>query len=164
MSGPFQAAGILFTDGTHVIAGFQPSKGAYSGFGGSREARETIRATAIREALEELLEPEGQIQPFVNSLKERYKSYTVTRKGSYRFLVLSFNELLDILKEAKAVDLKSQIYKSIPTTIAALLTKRQPQTTTEVHDLILLPVSATVHTIPLDPNLEEDLATLFPTI
>jgi hypothetical protein len=163
MSGPFKAAGILFTDSTHVIAGFQPGKSAYSGFGGSRDHRETIRETAFREALEELLEPEGSIQPLVNSLKERYKSYTVTRKGTYRFLILSFNELLDILKEAKAIDLKSQIYKSIPTTIAALLTKRRPQPTTEVHELILLPVTATATIIPLDPNLEEDLTTCFPT-
>lgn len=163
MSGPFKAAGILFTDSTHVIAGFQPGKSAYSGFGGSREARETIRETAFREALEELLEPEGSIQPLVNSLKERYKSYTVIRKGSYRFLILSFNELLDILKEAKAIDLKSQIYKSIPTTIAAFLTKRQPKPTTEVHELILLSVTATATIIPLDPNLKKDLTTCFPT-
>jgi len=156
---PFKAAGILFTDGTRVMAGFQPDKAAYSGFGGSREHKETIRETAFREALEELLEPQDSIMHLVASLKERFKNHAVTRKGTYRFLTLNFDELLDILKEAKAIDLKSQIYKSIPTTIAALLTKRLPLPTSEVHDLILLPAKSTV-TIPLDPYFAEDLATV----
>ncbi len=159
---PFKAAGILFTDGSRVMAGFQPDKAAYSGFGGSREHKETIRETAFREALEELLEPQDSIIHLVASLKERYKSHTVIRKGTYRFLTLSFHELTDILKEAKAVDLKSQIYKLIPVTIESLLTKRQPLSTSEVHDLILLPTQGTV-TVPLDPYFAEDLAACFPT-
>ena len=156
MPSTFSAAGVLFIDGVRVLAGFQPSKNAISGFGGSREGRETIRQTAFREALEELLEPEVIPASLLQSLVARYKEYSVTRKGTYRFLTLTFEDLLQILHEAKAADLKSQLYKSIPTTITALINKRNPTPTSEVTTLMLIPRSTTKG---LDPYFLEDLAT-----
>ena len=155
--GRFEAAGILFTDGVHVLAGFQPGKAAISGFGGSREGNETIRQTAFREALEELLEPASLSVQLLQSLVDRYKCHPITRKGSYRFLTLDFEDLLAILQEA--VDLKSQIYKSIPTTIAALLKKRTPTPASEVTELMLLPISTTLD-LDIDPHFAEDLLSI----
>jgi hypothetical protein len=158
----FKAAGILFTDGVHVLAGFQPGKAAISGFGGSREGSETIRQTAFREALEELLEPASIPISLLQSLVTHYKEYPITRKGTYRFLTLSFEDLLLILKEAK--DLKSQIYKSIPTTMAALLKKRTPTSSSEVTTLMLLPVTdlsgIDLSGMDLDPHFAEDLLSI----
>jgi hypothetical protein len=153
----FKAAGVLFTDGVHVLAGFQPNKASISGFGGSRERGETIRQTAFREVLEELLEPEAIPATLLQSLVTRYKKYPVTRKGTYRFLTLSFADLLHILQESK--DLKSTLYKSIPTTIAALLKKRIPTAASEVTTLMLLSVKEKVG---LDPHFAEDLLALLP--
>jgi hypothetical protein len=153
--GRFEAAGILFTDGPHVLAGFQPGKAAISGFGGSREGSETIRQTAFREALEELLEPVVLEAPLIQSLVTHYKEYPVTRKGSYRFLTLRFEDLLQILQEAAASKIQSQIYKSIPTTMNALLNKRKPIPSSEVTTLMLIPRSTTKG---LDPYFLEDLA------
>jgi hypothetical protein len=158
--GRFEAAGILFTDGVHVLAGFQPGKAAISGFGGSREGSETIRQTAFREALEELLEPVEIPASLLQTLVTRTKEYPIIRKGSYRFLTLSFEDLLTILQEAK--ELKSQIYKSIPTTLVALLKKRKPTPSSEVTTLMLLPVKVTDLDLDLDldPYFAEDLLSI----
>ena len=50
----FMGAGCIFTNGTHVLAGFQPNKKspAISGFGGKRHGTETFTQTALRETLE----------------------------------------------------------------------------------------------------------------
>jgi hypothetical protein len=150
---PFSAAGVLFTDGVHVLAGFQPNKASISGFGGSRERGETIRQTAFREVLEELLEPEEIPASLLQTLVARYKEYPVTRKGSYRFLTLSFVDLLSILQESK--DLKSTLYKSIPRSMTALLKKRKPTPSTEVTTLMLL--SGKESDMDLDPHFAADL-------
>ena len=162
--GRFEAAGILFTDRVHVLAGFQPGKAAISGFGGSREGSETIRQTAFREVLEELLEAEEFPASRVHSLVDRYNCHPITRIGTYRFLTLDFEDLLIILQEA--ANLKSRIYTSIPTTLPALLKKRIPTPDSEVTELMLLPVKATdlsgmdLSGMDLDPHFAEDLLSI----
>lgn len=50
----YNSAGIIFTDGKHVLAGYQKNR-FFSGIGGSKEPSETDpKFTAIREMLEEL--------------------------------------------------------------------------------------------------------------
>jgi len=162
----FQAAGVLFTDGTQVLAGFQPLKEepSISGFGGSREGKETIRETAFRELLEELFEPEPtfDIKPLIRVLKERYKKDPIVKKSSYRFLILPFRELTAILALVKAIGLRSQVYTTIPTTIADLIKKRVPLPTSEISTLHLLSRSTT--TGPkgesIDPYFLEDLQSI----
>ena len=156
---PFTAAGVLFTDGVHVLAGYQPNKASISGFGGSRERGETIRQTAFRELLEELLEPEEIPATLLHTLVALYKKYPVTRKGTYRFLTLTFEDLLIILQEVRENNLVSTLYKSIPTTIAALLKKRMPTPASEVTTLMILPVKGAVD-LDLDPHFAEDLLSI----
>ena len=162
----FQAAGVLFTDGAQVLAGFQPLKEAptISGFGGCREGKETIRETAFRELLEELFEPEPtfNIKPLIRVLKERYKKDPIIRKSSYRFLVLPFRELTAILALVKAIGLSSQVYTTIPTTIADLIKKRKPLPTSEISTLMLLSRTATTGPTDeaIDPHFLEDLQSI----
>jgi hypothetical protein len=159
----FQAAGVLFTDGTDVLAGFQPLKEepSISGFGGSREGKETIRETAFRELLEELFEPEPtfDIKPLIRVLKERYKKDPIVKKSSYRFLILPFRELTAILSLVKAIDLRSQVYTTIPTTITNLIKKRRPLPTSEISTLHLLSRSAS-YGESIDPHFLEDLQSI----
>jgi hypothetical protein len=53
-----EAAGIVFTNGTHILAGYQPRKKNphISGLGGSKQKDESYMQTAWRETLEELFE------------------------------------------------------------------------------------------------------------
>jgi hypothetical protein len=159
----FAAAGILFTNGTQVLAGFQPLKEepSISGFGGCREGRETIRETAFRELLEELFDPDPSfdIKPLINVLKERYKKDPIIKKGSYRFLILSFRELTAILTLVKAIGLRSQVYTTIPTTIADLIKGRRPLPTSEISTLHLLSRSAP-YGVAIDPHFLEDLQSI----
>jgi len=166
----FTAAGVLFTDGTHVLAGFQPLKEtpSISGFGGSREGKETIRETAFRELLEELFDPEPEpeptfnIKPLIRVLKERYKKDPIVKKSSYRFLILPFRELTAILALVKAIGLRSQVYTMIPTTIADLIKKRRPLPTSEISTLMLLSRTATTGSKgeAIDPHFLEDLQSI----
>ena len=168
--GTFQAAGVLFTDGSDVLAGFQPLKESpsISGFGGTREGRETIRETAFREVLEELFDPNPNpdptfdIKPLIRLLKERYKKDPIIRKGSYRFLILPFRELTAILALVKAIGLPSQVYTTIPSTIADLLKRRKPLPTSEISALHLLSRTATTgpNGEPIDPYFLEDLQSI----
>ena len=162
----FQAAGVLFTDGSDVLAGFQPLKEfpSISGFGGTREGRETIRETAFREVLEELFDPDPtfDIKPLIRLLKERYKEDPIIRKSSYRFLILPFRELTAILALVKAIGLRSQVYTTIPTTVSHLIKKRKPLPTSEISTLMLLSRMATTESKgePIDPYFLEDISSI----
>lgn len=164
----FAAAGVLFTDGSDVLAGFQLLKESpsISGFGGSREGKETIRETAFREVLEELFEPNPDptfdIKPLIRLLKERYKKDPILRKGSYRFLILPFRELTAILALVKAIGLPSQVYTTIPTTIADLIKKRKPLPTSEISTIMLLSRTASTGSKgePIDPYFLEDMTSI----
>ena len=83
----------------------------------------------------------------------------MTRKGTYRFLTLSFEDLLILLQEATAADLKSQIYTTIPTTMAALIRKRKPLPSTEVSRLTIVSVHEPTFE-GLDEHFAADLQTL----
>ena len=159
----FQAAGVLFTDGTQVLAGFQPLKEepSISGFGGCREGKETIRETAFRELLEELFDPEPtfDIKPLIRVLKERYKKDPIIKKSTYRFLILPFRELTAILALVKAIGLRSQVYTAIPTTVADLIKRRRPLPTSEISTLHLLSRSAP-YGFAIDRHFLEDLQSI----
>ena len=165
-SGTFQAAGVLFTDGTQVLAGFQPLKEepSISGFGGGREGRETIRETAFRELLEELFDPDPSfdLKPLIQVLKERYKKDPIIKKNTYRFLILPFRELTAILALVKAIGMRSQVYTAIPITIADLIKKRKPLPTSEISTLHLLSRTAAIgpNGEPIDPYFLEDLQSI----
>lgn len=73
----YKASGIIFTNNTHIIAGYQEdsqtNKFAFSGFGGKKEVSDNNnpKFTAIREMLEELFDIQVNLS---NSIKEKANS------------------------------------------------------------------------------------------
>ena len=101
----YNSAGIIFTDGTHVIAGYQKNK-FFSGIGGGREPSELdAKFTAIREMLEELfgfeminqnLEPEEKIQKNIEELKILKDTINTT------FIHSTNNFIIDLKKQVQS--------------------------------------------------------------
>ena len=127
----YTAAGCLFTDGKHILAGYQPHKKSpsLSGFGGNREEGETaFWETAIRETLEELFEPAEKIPMHIcwklyGSLKT--KGVIRDKLNNYVILVYDFKDLEMILKFAERHRFSSLVYDKLPRTIPELLSWRK---------------------------------------
>ena len=125
-AGVFTAAGVFITDGRHVLAGYQPARGAITGFGGKRETGEEPLQTAWRELFEELLGIEAPTS---------LPNWKLLYSGTYVLYTCSFAELESLLELA----IESPFYTSgSPRTIADLLLKRSDGT--EITDLALLPL------------------------
>jgi hypothetical protein len=138
------AAGCLFTDGKHVLAGLQQKNGnlVLSGFGGKIEPTDecTIDA-AIRETLEELFHievpPEIVRYIMVHNLPQNQ-----FQNGDYRVHVYSFWDLVDFLHICQGFGVVSPLYDSIPTDILSLIQKRKILPEAEIKELSLLPMYA----------------------
>lgn len=140
-----KAAGYFFTNGTHVLAGYQPKrdKSIISGIGGKIEIGEKWHQAAVREVFEELLGievPEGFVAP---------ASIRTIKSGPYIFAVATFEDLEVFLKAAT----ESPFYEEIPHTIIDLILKRI-NSQQEVQQLVLLPVNSE---LILDPDFLKDM-------
>lgn len=84
----FKAAGVAFTNGRHVLAGYQPHKKhpSISGIGGSREHGESYMQTALRECVEELFEPPTIPKGLLPKLAQ-LAPQKVIQSGSYLSLI-----------------------------------------------------------------------------
>lgn len=135
----YQGAGILFTDGNQVLAGFQAKKSYISGIGGKREYGENYHETAIRETVEELFD----IIPCDELIKE-IQTIPYSKRfmnDSYVVLVYSFDDLLlfmNIIKKHVGI---SELYSEFPENILDLIYKRKLKNTSEVQQLYLLPLN-----------------------
>jgi hypothetical protein len=140
-----KAAGYFFTNGVHVLAGYQPkgSKSIISGIGGKIENDEKWQQTAVREVFEELLGievPEGFVPPeAIRSIKS----------GPYIFAIATFEDLEVFLRAATL----SPFYEEMPTNISDLILKRI-NNHQEVQQLVLLPVNSE---LVLDPDFLKDM-------
>ena len=133
-------AGILFTNGTHILCGYQPNKknAIISGFGGKIKDNETLIITAIRETLEELfnINPSSDLLLYLeNILKTRYSSFN----KNYHIIKLSFSDLFKIIKILASWDYISPLYDTWPINIRELLFNRKTMHTIEVSHLCILP-------------------------
>jgi hypothetical protein len=127
----YSAAGVLITNGRHVLAGYQPARGAITGFGGKREGDEEPLETAWRELFEELLGIEAP------ALLPRWK---LLYSGDYVLYTCSFADLEALLGLVGS----SPFYTSgSPRSIADLLLSRSNGT--EITELALLPIEGSVH-------------------
>lgn len=135
----YGSAGCIFTNGTHILGGYQPNKPVpcISGIGGKREDCEEFVQTAMREMLEELFGIYAR-PDFVSSLMAiPYDRLAIS--GEYVSLVYSFCSLEKILAELVRLNAVSSFYNEMPLTLIDLILKRLP-VESEISHLCLLPV------------------------
>ena len=120
---PCTAAGCVFTDGTHILAAYQPFKirPHISGFGGKRKEGETVSTTAIREMLEELFEFDEIPAALISMVREIPPAH-ILENGAYVLFVYSFRDLELILEFASLY--RSPLYKEMPRTLIDLVSLR----------------------------------------
>ena len=138
----YKAAGVVFTDGQLILAGYQPLKATpfISGIGGSKDEGETYKETALREMVEELFET--SVPPALLAELKKCASHSprkVLRSHSYVRLVYTFEDLVDMLAVMKK-HIKSPLYATFPLTLMELLFQRRDKGKSEISHLCLLPV------------------------
>jgi len=156
------SAGILFTNNTHVLAGYQlinkhnkQDEKVLSGFGGKKENDETDIQTAIRETLEELFEI--NVTDFLVSFIEKI---LIPRKiiiqNNYTLFIFNFDDLLVILNVIKFNDLASKLYDVIPLTLTDLILNRKHYHESEISELSLLPIKTVIDGFRIDTLFMDD--------
>jgi hypothetical protein len=153
-------AGVIFTNGTHILAGYQPNKKKpfISGIGGRINHNETIKQAAIREMLEELFDIYKPPQQLVESIIKNIKERRSIINGTYSIIVYSFEDLDKIIKIAAGYIKNSPIYKKFPENLNDLLWNREPKKRSEISHLCILPLVDHNNKTPfVDSNLLEDL-------
>lgn len=151
------AAGILFVNcypnPTHYLAGYQPKRQGITGIGGKAEEGDgSPYHTAIREMLEELLgiHDARWHQYVLRVLQERYKPCCTMHSANYTTYVLTFKDMLAIMRDVKHEFAKyncifSTIYTgNLPETLEELLFNRKPSPSDEVKDLVVLAFNSPV--------------------
>ena len=147
-------AGCLFTNGTHVLAGYQ---GTINGIGGKAKEGEEPQATALREMLEEIFGVVFDIE------KVRLPPQKIIVKKSYTIFVYDFDDLESMCSTLKASSIVSPMYSEIPTTVWDLIVKRLP-VESEVRSLCLLPVVDHPRHMPfVEPYFVSDIRALLKT-
>ena len=162
----YKAAGIIFTDGKHILAGYQPNKPKpfLSGIGGMKEKGEEYLDTAIRETLEELFEFEYIPFELIHEIKNTITPVKYIQNKIYISVVYTFDDLYEILNILPRYDLNSYLYETIPKTVLELIFRRKTSVVgknPEVSDLTLLTVLTVLKHDPknpfVDPNFIEDM-------
>lgn len=140
-------AGCIFTDGIHILAGWQPRKRnpGVTGIGGAKHEGETFLTTAYRETIEELFHIRSVPYVLINHLKLHLRPKKIIESSGYVSAVFDFNDLLFLLKECKRMGLVSPLYEKFPTDLLSLLRNRKFLDTTEIEILGLLPVVKEFH-------------------
>jgi hypothetical protein len=135
------AAGCVFTDGRHMLAGYQPNKKdpRISGIGGTALPGEEATTTAIRETLEELFHIQAD-STTIQDIQMYLIPQDIIHSGSYTIVKYTFDDLhciLDILKTRKV---QSPLYDTIPKNIMELIFNRRIAPEAEVSHLTILPL------------------------
>jgi hypothetical protein len=154
----YKGAGMIFTDGSVVLCGWEPRKrrpGLY-GIGGKAEDavdRRDYRQTAAREVLEELFGavPSARLVEMVAAALCS-DARRATLVDGYVMIRCSFqDDLRLLLRLAAAARLKSPLYPTrMPRNLEELLFDRRPGMSTEMAQLCLLPVTQQVPRISYD--------------
>jgi 8-oxo-dGTP pyrophosphatase MutT (NUDIX family) len=152
----YKAAGVVFTNGIHFLAAYQPYKnpGIISGIGGSKEPGETLLHTAIRETIEELFEYKKVPVKMIEAVIESVPYKKIIKNGSYVFLLYSFHDLIKLLKVVKGFGLVSPLYTVFPLTLNDLVFSRILGPAAELSHLAILPL---ISDLKIDANLLEDI-------
>jgi 8-oxo-dGTP pyrophosphatase MutT (NUDIX family) len=146
-------AGIIFTDGKLVLAGYNSKHLFISGIGGKIKENETPIITAVRETVEELFELEEIPGTLFDRLYEKLTFDRLFFKSEYTTFIMTFNDLKSIFKVLGEFDLKSRVYDKIPTSLEELLMTRKGG---ELSHILLIPC---VDNIVLDKLFIGDIQT-----
>ena len=156
----YTSAGCIFTNGTHIIAGYQPNKPnpCISGLGGKKEEGETVLQTAIRETIEELFGfydfPEIVLKVCL------LEPMQVFHNGKYGMVVYSFCDLEKILVIVKESGKVSPLYAEMPVSLNDLLFLRM-EGKAEISHLCVLPLLKHEKKYPfIEPYFLKDLQML----
>jgi hypothetical protein len=137
-------AGCVFSDGKHVLAGYQPNKKkpGITGIGGHKEGEETYLQTAYRETIEEIFHvtitsiPVGLIDKLIRCMKPK----KIKIKKGYVLITFTFTDLDLFLKVCKKAGLRSPLYAKLPVNLIEVIQKRGYDLTAEISSFALLPV------------------------
>jgi hypothetical protein len=135
----YTCAGVLFTNGTHVIGGYQPKKESpcISGIGGKRELRDTSYIyTGLREFLEEVFDIDSS---YIELIQEHVTPLRIVELGGYINSVYSFTDLETIMRLLSEKGAVSRLYDIFPVSIDSLLYKRKIGEDQELTHLAILP-------------------------
>jgi hypothetical protein len=138
----FMGAGCEFTDGNHILGGYQPNKErpCISGIGGHTEQGETYLQTAYRETIEEIFHvskiPVGLIDTLIRTMSPQ----SIRMKKGYVILRFTFQDLEKMLKLCKQANLQSPLYTKFPRTLIETIQQRKSSKDAELSTLCLLPV------------------------
>ena len=132
-------AGCLFTNGLHVLAGYQPNKQfpSINGIGGKPEEGEEPAVTALREFLEEVF----GIYDCVKGIAElrRVVPRCVLEQKRYVTYIYDFNDLVKMLEIVSDLGVSSPLYARFPLSLIELLFTRMA-VKSEISHLCLLPL------------------------
>jgi len=152
----FKAAGCMFMDKTHILAGYQPNKKTpmISGFGGKQIGNESLTETALRETLEELFNlkeiPKGLVERIIETIQPR-----IIMNKEYLVLVYTFDQLVEILACSKYYIGSLEIYPdNYPMSVESLISHRVIDPSAEVAQLCILPL---VKNLLVDPLFLGDI-------
>jgi hypothetical protein len=169
----YTGAGILFASGPVALAGIQKywrvakqggdkgnrPHGVLSGLGGRKEAADADWLdTAWREVVEELFHlkavPAALLQALRSHIPLPIPPLVICTSG-YVLLHLGFVELEVALGLCRTHGIQSELYTTMPTTVAELVLKRSPSPDAELGPLALLPVA---HRVVISEQFAGDLA------
>jgi 8-oxo-dGTP pyrophosphatase MutT (NUDIX family) len=148
-------AGILFTNKTLVLAGFDNKTRLITGIGGKKKDGELPYQTAVRETLEELFDIDVE-RSLLDTLCGMLVFDTCIGSPNYTTFVMSFKDLQLILEVIYDYNVKSPIYYRIPNNLEELLVLRRSTENSELSALCLIPCDSYLR---LDPCLLGDIRT-----
>ncbi len=142
----FYGAGVLFSDGNHILAAEQLRKhGALSGFGGVRKGGENYFHNAYREFLEEalgILDKKSQEKIIARIMKGVGVKRIRFEDGDpcYVNLIHDFHDLEAILRICKSVVGRCQYYEKFPVVVGDFVLRRMRTAYANIGSLYLIPV------------------------
>ena len=139
----YTASGVVFTNGVHILAGYQPNKKkpCISGIGGRKKPGETYFETAIRELVEELFEIYTIPQELLQDIREQMLPKKIIRTEGYVNHVYTFSDLQTLLILMKKHSMESELYKEMPSNISELVFNRTiVKKQVEISHICILPL------------------------
>lgn len=145
----YKGAGMIFTDGSVVLCGWEPRKRKPGLYGIGGKAERTVdhgdyRRTAAREVLEELFgaPPTDRLVDTVAATLCGDVARTEMVDGGYVMIRQTFGGLRQLLTLVRASGARSPLYAQMPRTLEELVFTRRSEAATEMAQLCLLPITA----------------------